>query len=72
MLVLSMHLITLWEFEIEILSRIEQHLAMVEVYSSTVLILIIVNMMYIVIPLLTTQRPFLEVPSNGMMFSHKI
>ena len=64
-----MYLITLWKFEIEILSRIEQHLAMVEVYSLSVLITIIVNMMYIAIPLLATRPPLLEVLSNGMMFS---
>ena len=64
-----MYLITLWKFEIEILSRIEQHLATVEVYSLSVLITIIVNMMYLAIPLLTTRPPLLEVLSNGMMFS---
>ena len=67
-----MYLITLWKFEIELLSRIEQHLVPVVVYNSSVLISIIVNMMYTTIPLLTTQPPFLEVPSNGMMFSHTI
>ena len=49
-----MYLITLWKFEIEILSPIERHKVTVVVYSSYVLITIIVNMMYKTIPLLKT------------------
>ena len=52
--------ITIWKFEIELLSPIAQLMVMVVVYNSTALIMTIVNMMYTVISLLITQQTYLE------------
>ena len=67
-----MYLITLWKFETEILNLIGLLRVMVEVYILDVLHLIIVNITYMKIALLTTRHLFLEVLSNGYIFSHLI